>query len=421
MGFADAYLHKGALFPLLIQESPACDTGIIIVIPAYDEPGIGTCLSSLAACSPPPVSVEVIIVVNSPAKPGNDGARANIATLNALEEWQTKYDTETFRLYVIDAGQPSIKGWGVGTARKAGMDEAVRRFGQINRPDGVIVSLDADCTVAENYLESLWSDFGLNERAAGCSVCFEHRDSENGLDLAVADAVRQYELHLRYYISGLRYARFPYPFHTIGSAIAVKALRYVKSGGMSRRQGGEDFYFIQKLVVSDDFIELKGTKVFPSARLSCRVPFGTGPALERITSKSDRALHTYNPDAFIDLRRLFMMVTLKAEEDSGEPVAHSEIPDSVKLLLGEKEWSEKMDELIHNTSSSSMFRKRFFSWFNAFMIVKYLNTAHEGKFSKLPVTDAAHRMIQMTAVASEAAVNNSLVDLLAYFRMVDSR
>ncbi|MFO7575276.1 MAG: glycosyltransferase family A protein, partial [Bacteroidales bacterium] len=61
MGFATAYLHKGALFPFFIEEAPARDTGIIVVIPAYDEPGIGLCLSSLAACSPPPVDVEVIV------------------------------------------------------------------------------------------------------------------------------------------------------------------------------------------------------------------------------------------------------------------------------------------------------------------------------------------------------------------------
>ncbi len=34
----------------------------------------------------------------------------------------------------------------------------------------------------------------------------------------------------------------------VGSALAVKALQYVKAGGMNRKQAGEDFYFVQKLV-----------------------------------------------------------------------------------------------------------------------------------------------------------------------------
>ena len=52
------------------------------------------------------------------------------------------------------ADTESFKGWGVGLARKTGMDEAVRRFDIINNPEGVILSLDADCTVEHNYFVS---------------------------------------------------------------------------------------------------------------------------------------------------------------------------------------------------------------------------------------------------------------------------
>ncbi|MFO7574503.1 MAG: hypothetical protein R6W67_05050 [Bacteroidales bacterium] len=420
MGFATAYLHKGALFPLFIEEAPARDTGIIVVIPAYDEPDIGLCLSSLAACSPPPVDVEVIVVVNSPPGSESGGLNANINTIKSIDKWRSIDTTDRFMLYVIDVGQPSIKDWGVGAARKTGMDEAAGRFNMLNRSEGIIVSLDADCTVSGNYLESLWKTFGLNERAGGCSISFEHRDNETGLDQNIADAVRQYELHLRYYITGLKYAGFPYPFHTIGSAIAVKAYRYVKSGGMSRRQGGEDFYFVQKLVVSDDFIELKEAKVFPSARLSSRVPFGTGPALSRLTAKPEADFLTYNPDAFADLKCLFRMISLMGNEIQDKAPPYSEIPDSVKILITESEWLNKMDELIRNTSSPSMFTKRFFSWFNAFRIVKYLNRVHEERFNKLPVTIAAFRMIQMVSETEDTNVEEGLQELLDYFRMVDS-
>jgi hypothetical protein len=55
-------------------------------------------------------------------------------------------------------------------------------------------------------------------------------------------------------ISELFDGRFSYAYHTVGSAMAVKAYQYVKVGGMNRRQAGEDFYFIQKLVHSGNFI-----------------------------------------------------------------------------------------------------------------------------------------------------------------------
>jgi glycosyltransferase involved in cell wall biosynthesis len=420
MGFATEYLKKGALFPLLIEEAPSCNTGIAVVIPAYDEPDIGVCLSSLAACSPPPVDVEVIVVVNSPASSGTGGLDSNTATLKSLEKWRSNDNTNRFRLYVIDVGQPAIKNWGVGAARKTGMDEAAGRFSKTGREDGVIVSLDADCTVSNNYLESLWIDFGLNQKAGGCSISFEHRDNDADLDPKLADAVRQYELHLRYYIAGLKYAGFPYAFHTIGSAIAVKAIRYVKSGGMSRRQGGEDFYFIQKLVVTDDFVELKQARVFPSARLSERVPFGTGPALRKLAVKPEAGFLTYNPYAFADLRCLFNLIMFNRDEDSYKSPPFTEIPDSVKLLISATEWNSKMDELIRNTSSSTMFKKRFFTWFNAFRIVKYLNRAHEERFSKLPVSVAAFNMIEMVSGTKNTKTEKDLRELLGYFRMVDS-
>ena len=39
MGFASAYLDERALFPEIIKETPDKDTGIIVVVPSYDEPG----------------------------------------------------------------------------------------------------------------------------------------------------------------------------------------------------------------------------------------------------------------------------------------------------------------------------------------------------------------------------------------------
>ena len=64
---------------------------------------------------------------------------------------------------------------------------------------------------------------------------------------------------------------------TIGSAFAVTANAYIKRGGMTRSQAGEDFYFLQTLAQIGTVGEITTTKVYPSARLSDRIPFGTGP------------------------------------------------------------------------------------------------------------------------------------------------
>ena len=89
---------------------------------------------------------------------------------------------------------------------------------------------------------------------------------------------------------------FPYVFHTVGSAMAVKALPYVKAGGMNRKQAGEDFYFIQKLVPSGGYFNLNSTTVYPSPRISFR--FHSGPELQFPNSVLDQSsiLLTYNPN-----------------------------------------------------------------------------------------------------------------------------
>ena len=392
MTFASAYLAKGALFNSFIDEMPLPDMGMVVVIPAYDEPEIALCLSSLARCSEPPVPTEVIIIVNSPASSGDAGLRANRVTLEIIEQWRRNSGEPFFRLFVFDAGQPEIKGWGVGAARKTGMDEAVRRFSMIEKPDGVIVSLDADCTVSENYFTALWDDFGLNSAAGGCSINFTHRNYDGPEADKINSAIRQYDLHLRYYVRALEFTGFPYPFHTVGSAMAVKAHRYVKAGGMPKRQGGEDFYFIQKLVFSDDYINLDSTTVYPSARLSGRVPFGTGPAISQMLENDVTEYMTYDPDAFSILKELFSYFSPEAVNIPDSIPDYSGLPQPVQSFVSGEEWDSKIREFIDNTSSREMFSKRFFAWFNGFKIVKFLNMTHAGQFKRVPVEEAFRQL-----------------------------
>ena len=84
-----------------------------------------------------------------------------------------------------------VKGWGVGLARKTGMDEAVRRFNQINKPDGVILNLDADCLVARNYFVSVYNEFLRKKERSACSIYFEH-------PLSGSDFPERYMPALRY-------------------------------------------------------------------------------------------------------------------------------------------------------------------------------------------------------------------------------
>ena len=417
MGFASTYLEARALFPQKIKKAIDRETGIIVVVPAYNEPGINKLLDSLAKCVEPECKVEVIIVVNAPDDATEESLENNTKTLNNIESWKEENYNCFFRLFAFMIEHPSISGWGVGLARKTGMDEAIRRFNIIDKPDGVILNLDADCTVDRNYFLAVCNDLLKKSDRAACSVYFEHPLSGTNYQDSIFKYITLYELHLRYYFQGLAYSGFPYVFHTVGSAIAVKALSYIKAGGMNRRQAGEDFYFIQKLVPAGGYFNLNLTTVYPSPRVSARVPFGTGASIGKLSSDRSSTLLTYNILAFKELRTFFELIDIFFESGTRELHEHfSLIPQGLRLFLDEKEWIEKMMEVKNNTSGILSFKKRFFGWFNMFRIVKYLNYVHSDFFEKKPVDVSASELLEAKGMTFDS---RETIDLLLYYRSLE--
>jgi hypothetical protein len=417
MGFASDYLQKRALFPELILEAPAEDTDIIVVIPSFNEPGIIRLLDSLILCHEPDCRTEVIIIVNAPSGASAESLINNRRTIIETGKWEKEHSGCFFKLYVIDIISGEYDDWGVGMARKSGMDEAVRRFNLLNKPDGIILNLDADCTVRPDYFTSVYCEMVNNKNLTGCSIYFEHPVSGNEFSEDVYRAIILYELHLRYYFQALAFSGFPYVHHTVGSAIAVKALPYVKAGGMNRRMAGEDFYFIQKLVPAGGFINLYTTTVYPSPRLSSRVPFGTGPAVARITESDNGILLTYNFQSFMDLRRLFSLIDRIFVCSNDDPeFAYSDLPQGLKQSIDINVWAGKIIEIKKNTSGIQSFRKRFFGWFNMFRIVKYLNAVHISVMEKQPVDKCA---LELLNALGKDFKSKDTAELLAFYRLLE--
>lgn len=411
MGFASEWLRERALFQQFIEEAPYNNTGIIVVIPAYNEPAIIQVLNSLAGCRKPACKVEVLIVINAPANAPEEHLRNNRKTISDIESWKKENKNCFFRLFYFVAG--NIKGWGVGLARKSGMDEAVRRFNHLENPEGVILCLDADCTVAVNYFEEICNEFYCKKDRKACSVYFEHPSDGKEFPIEIYESIVLYELHLRYYLNGLKFAGYPEVFHTVGSAMAVKALPYIRSGGMNRKQAGEDFYFIQKLIPLGGYFSLNSTTVFPSPRISERVPFGTGASIRKLADTKN-GYKTYNLNAFVELNCFFSKLEAFFKCHDEELLQHYFLlPGSVRIFISTDEWIQRITEIRSNTSSFNSFRKRFFAWFNMFRIVKYLNLTHQDHFNKMPVEESAAELLRYMGMEIKSA-NSS--DLLTVYR-----
>ncbi|HOF21669.1 MAG TPA: glycosyltransferase family A protein [Bacteroidales bacterium] len=417
MGFATRWLSEKALFPELFRDKPCDNTGIIVVIPAYDEPDIATVLDSLASCSRPGCSAEVIIIVNLRKDAGRQAILNHRKSIENIEDWKKKNASCFFRLFHYDAGSPAVKNWGVGLARKTGMDEALRRFDAAGNPDGIIVCLDADCTVKENYFTAIEKEF-LNRRKAGaCSLYFEHPVEDDPASVSAFYGIILYELHLRYYVGALRAVQYPYAFHTVGSAMAVRAREYMRAGGMNRREAGEDFYFIQKLVPSGRYFSLNSTTVYPSPRQSHRVPFGTGATMGKLAGDAEQQYYTYNLDAFRELQWLFSL-----KEDlfsSGKREAermYDKFPPGLRYFTDRDEWLVKLEEIRSNTAGYESFCKRFFGWFNMFRIVRFMNSVHDGIHERRPVVRAACDLLRHTG---HDLIPDDALQLLKYYRQLD--
>ncbi|MGD0341310.1 MAG: hypothetical protein ABSA76_06355, partial [Bacteroidales bacterium] len=209
----------------------------------------------------------------------------------------------------------------------------------------------------------------------------------------------------------LKYAGFPYAFHTVGSSMAVKASAYAGCGGMNRKQAGEDFYFIQKLMPLGGYFALNSTTVYPSPRESSRTPFGTGAAMSRFRESSGNDFLTYNTEAFKELRFLFKSTEELFLSGKNEIAAfRNSLPPGLKTFLSKDEFLEAVTEIQENTSGAGSFRKRFFTWFNMLRIIKYLNHVSSGLYDKRIVAEQAVRLLEITGKRTDYATPQELLE-----------
>ena len=378
--FANKYLQKNNRTPL-IDSSPDEECGIIVVIPCFREPDILLTLDSLADCDLPRQKVEIIVLLNHSEIAPVKIKEYNFVTRQKIEEWILKENVGKFNFYVVGPVELSKKWAGVGLARKSGMDEALLRFNHLEKPNGIIVSLDADTLVEKNYLVEIGKHFDNYPGHVGATLRFKHQTE--GLEEKQLLGIQLYEKYLTYYRNALAWIGYPNPMFTVGSAFAVTASAYVMRGGMTRRQAGEDFYFLQTLAQTGTVGEINSTCIYPSARTSDRIPFGTGPSIGKWLKGEVDLTQTYNFQAFVDLRNFFERVNdLYRINESSYTNIISLIPQPVQQFLKQDDFWKELDDLNKNCSSLQSFRVRFFHRFNAFKILKFMNFGHESYYAK---------------------------------------
>lgn len=416
-GVVNNYLQQRTLFAPLIHRKPSLNLGLVVVIPAYDEPNLLFSLMSLARCALPLYDVEVIVIINNSDKDSTTVKSNNQKTYLKALDWAAKNNKPRLKFHILYMQDFPAKSAGVGLARKVGMDEACWRLMKIGNSQGIIACFDADSRCDSNYFQSLVGHFADRPKSQACSIYFEH--PIHGIDFpdSIYEAIIPYELHLRYYIHAQRMTGFPFAYHTVGSSMAVRCMAYQQQGGMNKRKAGEDFYFIHKFTSLGNFSECLSTKVIPSPRPSHRVPFGTGKAINEIIQQKG-TYETYALQSFFDLKALFQEVDqIYGFSDAQFSAFQCSLPESVKQFLEEINFHSKFLEIKANTASSAAFRLRFFKWFNAFLLMKFVHFARDQFYPNVPVGEAASRLLTHKTGASVNSENLKL--LLKKYRKLD--
>ncbi|MDF1672873.1 MAG: glycosyltransferase [Vicingaceae bacterium] len=402
------YLNKYSFREKLITENPSSDLGLIVVIPCCSEANLIETLQSLLNCQLPNCGVEVIVVINASEIADKSILDQNKISFNEASEWISNNKKEGIKFYLINENALPKKYAGVGLARKIGMDEAVRRFDELQK-DGVIICFDADSQCEENYLVEIERHFKNNPKTPACSIHFEHPIDGAEFSDEIYNGIVQYELHLRYYKNGLDYAGLPYAFHTIGSSMAVRSSAYQKQNGMNKRKAGEDFYFLQKLIPLGGFTEIKTTKVIPSPRISDRVPFGTGRAMQDWLLDDRDEMLSYNPKSFVDLKDF---VELVPKLYGLEEIL---LPNSINQYLDEIDFQDNLLKVRRNSTSENHFVKLFFNWFNAFKVLKLMHYLRDNFYPDVNVFEGANALLELSN--KESSVSHR--GLLVKYREID--
>ena len=338
-----------------------------IAIPAMDEleylpQTLQSIERSVFSCkSSSELPYTVYICVNQPDEWWSDTAKhrriceSNAALLRVLEEYRA------FPIVVIDRSTKGHgwtgKNFGVGWARKVLFDHILA----MAAPTDLIVSMDADTQFGCNYLQSLLDSFGSHPQWVALSAPYYHRLTG---DAAADRAILHYEIYMRNYALNMLHIGSPYSFTAIGSAIVMRAESLRKIGGITPVKSGEDFYLVQKLTKMGPVGSWNPECVYPAARFSDRVFFGTGPAMTKASAGEFESYPIYHHTLFEKVAETYAHT---------EELYHHDLQTEFLVFLQQQfKDTDLWSTIRNNVKDADQFRRAFHEKADGLRILQYL-------------------------------------------------
>lgn len=421
---ADATIHKYlATYAEAVARIPLplpTDYAHVLVMPVLGEPE--SCLDGVRHALQGDGSGLLVLVVNATSETPAAMLAQNQVLLVALQaraqakqllhddppiHWLRLEGSDTI---VVDRTSPGHRlptGQGVGLARKLGADLALAlKVRGLVRATG-FGSTDADAVLPASY-------FHAGERAVEAASAavfpFQHEPSSEPM---LRHATALYELTLRYYVLGLAYAGSSYAYHSLGSTLYVRFDAYTQVRGFPRRQAGEDFYLLDKLVKLGAIERLAAPVISIQSRLSSRVPFGTGPGVKRLLDleAGPDGLSLYSPRSFEVLREVLTSLMEFAESRDLERTLQklAELPEGEAVLayLGALDIATALPKAAQQAKQSHQLARRLCVWFDALRSLRLIHALRDQCHSAVPWRQALAEapFLRLEATSAESALS----------------
>lgn len=352
----------------------------------------------------------VIFNINNTIADDDKIKKNNLDTFNFLKSFQFNFDTLIIDNF-SDGNELDVKDGGVGLARKIAMDNALYHFDYNSHYRNVLVALDADCLVEKNYINSIF-EFFQNDDVNAAYVNYEHQLVHN------IDEIISYELNLRYYVLALNYAKSPYGFHTIGSTMCCTPQAYVKIEGMNKRKAAEDFYFMQKLAKNFKVYHIKNTTIYPSDRISHRVPFGTGKAIHNYYEGIVQKYVTYDFKVF-EILKEFLDVFGRYNYDGTQFInIFFDIHPLVKDFLEINNFVKSWDNILKNSKYDDLIQEQKKIWFDGFRTLKFVHFFTDKLYPKSPTFENYKKLLEQLCLSVKNQYPQSIDEKINYLQMI---
>ena len=342
---------------------------VVVVVPCYNElENLPLLLESFLANDTSTFEkIASLFVINHPEDATSEIKNASRETVRILTDFG---NSSPLPVAIIDmpgeGREVPVKFAGAGYPRKTGLDSAISLTDPARPDNSLLVSVDADCLVAPSYFTRL---IELAQRGCKAAVLeYKHRedDAEN------IEAIREYEAYLRSYTDGLNYAGSPYAWHFIGSTMVSNVSTYVKAGGMNTRRAAEDFYFLESIAKVTKIESVEEVLVFPSNRVSDRVIFGTGKAMND-RKETGKEIMAYPPIVF---ERLKTFLSVYHENyTSVEELIHAirNSDEETFDFLESYKFSTAMRSIYKSSKSAAQISKQKDTWFDALKTMRLVS------------------------------------------------